>query len=364
MVVERVLVVDDNPENRALVAATLDDEGIGYTLARDGHEALAAAAQTRFDCILLDVRMPGLDGVAVCARIRALPDGDRVAILFVTAQREVATFDRALAAGGDDFVTKPFRPDELIVRIQTATRLRRMSAVNQVLANELRHQRDELRRLQLQKEQLSQFLVHDLKNPVNSILLQAQRVLRHTGADERSRDAAGKIESESRALLRMITNLLDLGKAEEGLLAPARTTVDLPALVTSVIGELEPRAAGAGVTLVTEVSAVGAELDLDLVRRVIANLLDNAIAHAPEGSTVTLSLETRGGTLRLRITDRGEGVPEHRREQVFDRFVSDRTTLTNRGLGLAFCRVAVEAHGGKIWIEDAAPGAVFCVDLP
>jgi signal transduction histidine kinase len=362
--VEWVLVVDDNAENRALAAATLADADIGCTLARSGPEALAAVAQKAFDCILLDIRMPGMDGIEVCERIRALPGGDRVAILFVTAQREVETFDRALAAGGDDFVTKPFRPDELIVRIQTATRLRRMSAVSRALAGELRHQRDELRRLQLQKEQLTQFLVHDLKNPVNSIQLQAQRVLRHADADARSRDAAEKITGETQALLRMITNLLDLGKADEGLLAPARTLVDLPALVASVITELEPRAAAAAVTLVTEVSAVGAELDPDLVRRVIANLVDNAIDHAPERSTITVSLEARGRGVRLRVIDRGCGVPETQREQVFDRFMSARTTLTNRGLGLAFCRVAVEAHGGKIWIEDAAPGAVFCVDLP
>lgn len=357
-------MVDDNAENRALAAATLEDEDIGCTLARDGQEALAAIASTTFDCILLDVRMPGMDGIEVCERIRALPGGDRVAILFVTAQREVATFDRALAAGGDDFVTKPFRPDELIVRIQTATRLRRMSAVNAALANELKHQRDELRRIQLQKEQLSQFLVHDLKNPVNSIQLQAQRVLRHAAADDRSRDAAAKIVGETGALLRMITNLLDLGKAEEGLLAPARTLVDLPALVASVVEELEPRAAAGEITLVTEVSAVGAQIDQDLIRRVIANLVDNALDHAPEGTTVAVRLESRGPGLRLRVSDRGPGVPAARREQVFDRFMSERTTVTNRGLGLAFCRVAVEAHGGKIWIEDAAPGAVFCVDLP
>ncbi|MEO8554945.1 MAG: HAMP domain-containing sensor histidine kinase, partial [Kofleriaceae bacterium] len=247
---------------------------------------------------------------------------------------------------------------------QTATRLRRMSAVNQALANELKHQRDVLRRLELQKEQLTQFLVHDLKNPVNSIQLQAQRVLRHAGADERSRDAAEKITGETRALMRMITNLLDLGKADEGLLAPARALVDLPALVASVISELEPRAAAASVTLVTEVSAVTAELDPDLIRRVIANLVDNAIDHAPEASTVTIALEARPRSLRIRVSDRGPGVPPAKREQVFDRFTSDRTTVTNRGLGLAFCRVAVEAHGGRIWIEDAAPGARFCIDLP
>ncbi len=173
-----VLVVDDNAANRALAKAVLDDEDIPVVLAATGEEGIAAFSRTQPTCVLLDIRMPGMDGVTVCERIRALPHGDRVAIIFVTAQRDVDTFDRALRAGGDDFIMKPFRPSELLARIQTATRLRQMAAERDVLSVELKQQRDELLRLQLHKEQLSSFLVHDLKNPVNAIELHVQRILR------------------------------------------------------------------------------------------------------------------------------------------------------------------------------------------
>src|SRR6185436_17180541 len=99
----RVLVVDDNAENRALAKATLEDEDIPVVLAATGEDAISAFARAPVDCVLLDIRMPGMDGITVCERLRALPDGDRVAILFLTAQRDVDTFDRALRAGGDDF---------------------------------------------------------------------------------------------------------------------------------------------------------------------------------------------------------------------------------------------------------------------
>jgi len=361
-----VLVVDDNAENRALAKATLDDEDIPVVLASSGEEALSAFSRARPGCVLLDIRMPGMDGITVCERIRALPDGDRAAIVFVTAQRDVETFDRALRAGGDDFITKPFRPSELVVRIQTALRLRQMTSERDVLAVEMKRQRDELQRLQLHKEQLSAFLVHDLKNPVNSIDLQAQRILRGAGGVERARDAATKIKDETRGLMRMITNLLDIGKADEGQLAPARRVIEVSELVKAVVEELGAAAAAVSVTLAATVEVDELDADRDLMYRVLVNLVENAIRYAPEMTTVCIVARRAGAGVELRVADAGRGIPEDQRERVFERFVTtgDAGMRTNRGLGLAFCKVAVEAHGGSLWIEEGAPGAVFCVRIP
>jgi signal transduction histidine kinase len=362
LAVGTVLVVDDNAENRALAKATLDDEDIRVVMASTGEEGITAFSHVHPDCILLDIRMPGLDGITVCERIRALSNGDRVAIVFVTAQRDVETFDRALRAGGDDFITKPFRPAELVVRLQTAMRLRRLAAEHGQLSLELKGQRDELQRLQLHKEQLAAFLVHDLKNPVNTIELHAQRVLRNSAADTRSRDAASKIHDETRGLMRMITNLLDIGKADEGQLAPSRCMVDARELIDAALEELRAPASSAGVELVASVDAQSAYVDRDLIHRVLVNLIENAIRHSPEGSTINVLARPSTEAIELRIADAGPGIPDELRTRVFDRFVSagEASTRTNRGLGLAFCKVAVEAHRGQIWIEDAEPGAVFC----
>ncbi|HVK87457.1 MAG TPA: hybrid sensor histidine kinase/response regulator [Kofleriaceae bacterium] len=359
----RVLVVDDNAENRALAEATLEDDGYEVIVAADGAAGIAMFERERPDCILLDVQMPVLDGVTTCERIRALPGGGNVAIVFVTAQRDITTFDRALAAGGDDFITKPFRPNDLVVRVQTALRIRRLAGERSELYAEVKRQRDDLQRLQLQKDQLASFLVHDLKNPVNSIQLQAERVLRDPNASERSRSAGSAIRSEARSLMRMILDLLDVSRADEGRLSLARLRFPLGEEVAAVIDELTLTAAATDVTLVNR-ATIQITADRDLLHRVLVNLVENAIRHAPEGSTVRITGEAAAtGGVELRVIDGGPGVPEVQRASVFDRFHSTGGTR-NRGLGLAFCKLVVEAHGGEVWIEDAAPGAAFCVRLP
>ena len=360
-----VLVVDDNPENRALAKATLEDEGFVVELANDGEQALARFAATPCECVLLDVRMPGMDGVTVCKRLRELPGGAGVPIVFVTAQRDVDTFDRARDAGGDDFITKPYRPSELVTRVGMSIKLGRMATERSELYEQIRRQRDDLLRLQLQKEQLIAFLVHDLKNPVNAIDLHAQRIVRDPSSNARANDAASKIQSETNALLRMILNLLDLSRADEGQLEPATELVSLDELFHDAMALLRPRAQAAEVDIVVDGSGLSTRADPELARRIVENLIDNAIRHAPEQSAIRISATRVDDMVEIRIVDRGAGIPEAMREQVFQRFTQGgESTRTGRGLGLAFCKLAVEAHGGRIWIEDGAPGAVFCLRLP
>jgi signal transduction histidine kinase len=165
----------------------------------------------------------------------------------------------------------------------------------------------------------------------------------------------------------MITNLLDISKADEGKLSPARVDVDLVGLGAEVVDNLRARAEGAGVTLAAEMTAPNVRADRDLLRRVLENLVDNAIRHAPEGSKIRLEGSRTGHVTELRVADAGGGIPSDQRERIFERFFQVRDesgTRGNRGLGLAFCKLAVEAHGGAIRIEDANPGAIFCVTLP
>src|SRR5579872_6210225 len=178
---QTILVVDDNDANRSLAQNTLEDEGYRVILASAGEEALAIFAKEAVDCVLLDVRMPGLDGFAVCERLRAAPRGAETPVVFLTALRDVDTFDHALRAGGDDFLTKPVRPTELVIRVQSALKLRKLGADLREQLDLLKHQRDDLLRLQLQKERLMAFVVHDLKNPVNAMDLHAQLLARAPG---------------------------------------------------------------------------------------------------------------------------------------------------------------------------------------
>ena len=362
-----VLVVDDNATNRELARATLEDEGYDVVLADGGAEALARFAETRIDCVLLDIRMPGLDGFAVCARLRELPRGKEVPVLFFTAVRDVETFDRAMLAGGDDFLTKPVLPTELVVRVQTAVALGQAKAEARELYDLVKKQRDDLLRLQLQKERLTTFLVHDLKNPVNAMDLHAQLLVRDRALPAGAREAAGAIRAEAKQLTRMIGNLLDISRADEGALRPQRSEVELSGVVREVFGELETAAGERGVTLrLVAGSLVKVAVDVDLLRRVVINLVENALRYAPERTTVTVAIVASPEGLELRVSDEGRGIPEEMREHVFDAFAQlpGGESRTSRGLGLSFCRAAVEAHGGTIRVEPGAVGATFHVHLP
>jgi two-component system sensor histidine kinase/response regulator len=313
--------------------------------------------------------MPGLDGFAVCERIRALPHGSAVPVLFLTASRDVETFDRALRAGGDDFLTKPIRPTELVVRVQSALTLRRLRVDLLEHYELLKRQRDDLLRLQLQKERLTSFVVHDLKNPVSSIDLHAQVLLRQTGLPANARVSAGQIRAEARQLNRMILNLLDLAKADEGQLSPRRSDFDPRVLLDEVFAELEANARSRKVTVESVLETDRIHADEDLFRRILANLVENAIRYAPAGTSIRVTASGVVDGTELRVADEGSGIPPEMRDKIFEAFVQvdagERlATRGGRGLGLTFCKVAVEAHGGRIWVEDGAPGAVFCVRLP
>jgi two-component system, sensor histidine kinase and response regulator len=233
----------------------------------------------------------------------------------------------------------------------------------------LKSQRDDLLRLQLQKERLTAFVVHDLKNPVNSMDLHAQVLLREPGLTESARDSATQIRNEARHLTRLILNLLDVSKADEGKLAPQRTQIDLPRVVGEVIAELGVSANSHEVRVESAIDTASIRADADLFRRMLTNLLENAIRYAPEQTVVTVTAKSKGDGTELRVSDAGSGIPPEMRERIFGAFVQVEAgeqvvEYGGRGLGLTFCKLAVEAHGGRIWIEDAAPGAIFCVRLP
>jgi signal transduction histidine kinase len=366
----RILVVDDNEANRILAKESLEDEDYAVILANGGKEAIAVFEKEHPDCILLDVRMPDIDGFRVCEEIRKLPGGQETPVIFLTALRDVDTFDQALRVGGDDFLTKPVRPTEIVVRVQSALKLRQMRVELRDHYELLKKQRDDLMRVQLQKERLTAFLVHDLKNPVAAMDLHAQIIMREKNIPDAARESAGQIRSEVRQLSRMILNLLDLSKADEGQLSPKRMDVDLAALVASVVSELSVLATDCRVKLESAVGATRVRGDEDLLRRMLANLIENAIRHAPKDTSVTVTTSSSAEGTELRVRDFGAGVPAEMREKIFFPFVQLEegdgrpSTRAGRGLGLAFCRVAATGHGGSIWVEDASPGSVFCVRLP
>lgn len=361
-----VLVVDDNEMNRSLARMTLRQEGYDVRLASSGEDALRQFTERPAACVLLDVRMPGMDGPTACARIRALPHGATAAIIFLTAARDVATFDSAVRAGGDDFLTKPVQPDELLLRVAAALKVRRLDAERHQLFRTVQQQRDALMRVQLQKDQLMGFIVHDLINPVSTIDLQAQVMQDEEGLPMAAREMLVNIRGSTRALRRMILNLLDVSRADDGQLQPSLQTVELDALLDDLLATFQLKAQGRDLRLVSDLDVTEVNADADLLSRILENLIENALRYAPRGSAIEISSRAAQGGAEIRVRDAGPGVPEAARERIFERFaqIDSPGPRGNRGLGLAFCKHAVEVHGGTIQVEDASPGAAFRFVLP
>jgi signal transduction histidine kinase len=225
-------------------------------------------------------------------------------------------------------------------------------------------------RAERQKQEFSALLVHDLKNPLTAIQGNAQFLAGSVSGDEA--DAVKDILAASRSMHRMVMNLLDISRSEDGALLARPKRVDVAEIVDDVVREVRMRAATSGqlVEAETTASARVAVVDPDLFQRMVENLIDNAIKYAGREGHIRVQLSRHDEAFELRIRDNGPGVPVALREKIFEKYARlDRDLGTaaanSRGLGLAFCRVAAQSHGGNVWVEDNEPqGSVFVASFP
>ena len=373
-----ILVVDDNFQNREVAEGHLVGAGYRATQAESGTEALALlqGATLRPDLILLDVLMPGLDGFETCRRIRALPGGDRIPILFLTALGDLGTHKAALDSGADDFLTKPINRTELLIRVRSLLRIKELSDEQARHLAVISQQRDALVEAQRQKEELTALIVHDLKNPLSSILSNVQFALGQSGIGGEERESLRDVLRASQSMVRMVMNLLDISRSEDGALVPHMSEFELPTLLGEVCSEMQRRIEDKEqrltLSVAPEVRVMTA--DRDLVRRILENLIDNAYKYGPRRATIEIEaslLLAAGGedTVELRVRDEGEGIPAAYRQKIFEKYArvdgrSAHEVRNSHGLGLVFCRRAVELHGGDLWVEEnATRGSCFCVRL-
>ena len=360
----RILVADDDAIARRSLRAMLERGHYLVETAGSGPEALAMLPVFRPELVLLDILMPGMDGLETCRRIRATPGCELLPIIFLTADERPETHAEAFRAKGDDFLRKPVFPTELIVRIRSLMRLKR-------LQSEIQAERDALIDLQKQREQLFEFIVHDLKNPLATIQVGLDLLIdRPDQAPSSLQLQLLRIRETAQGMDRMIQNILDIGRAEQAGLEVRRTRLDLRAWIQGLLREVEYRTQRLNQRMAWECPA-GLELEADqeLLGRVILNLLDNALKYSPSGSQTSIEVDEIDGGVAFRVKDQGQGIPEHMREAVFNKFVrledEGARARSSSGLGLTFCQVVAEAHGGRIWVEPNEPrGSVFIMEIP
>jgi two-component system, sensor histidine kinase and response regulator len=357
----RILVVDDDQRNVRLMESILKTQGYPVLRAYDGEEALRIVEGEPPDLILLDVMMPKMSGFELCQRLKGRHETRLLPIIMVTALNALEDKVQALEIGADDFLSKPINKVELLAKVRAILRVKQLQDEVSRQASELERSNEALMRMQRFKDSMTQMVVHDLKNPLAGIMgnLQLMQIQRDEMTGVRLEELLQRTQESARQLMRMILNILHIGKLEEQKMPLRPESLALHELVQESVNEMASLSARDGIRLENRVDPQLPPLsaDREMVGRVVANLLSNAFKHTPSGGTVTIEARREDEEIILTVCDTGEGIPEDLLPFIFDKFVAgqsdnSRRLLYDSGLGLTFCKLAVQSHGGRIWIES------------
>lgn len=363
--VERILAVDDNPDNLILLETILESEGYKVELVSNGKTALQQIAQAPPDLILLDVMMPEMDGYEVTRRIRQNREISYIPILLITAYHDASVVE-GLDAGADDFIRKPFDHEELLARVRSMLRLK--------------HSIDEQQKMARQREDFVSRLTHDLRTP----LVAADRML-HLFHQEMfcaispdMKEAIFAMIRSNQNLLEMVNNLLEVYRFEAGKKNLQLESWNMRQIVEEIVQELTPLVIEKGLTINIDSSNLDQQDEMAGVvkgdrlelRRVIANLVGNAIKFTDTGSVNIRLSETpvkpeNKTWVIIEVQDTGFGIAPEDQATIFERFRQGKNKRAGSGLGLHLSQRIIESHKGRIDVfSELGKGSVFTVRLP
>ncbi len=373
---QTILIVDDEPINLKLIKAFLMREDYELITALSGEEALQIVEETIPDLILLDVMMPGLDGFEVCQQLKQKEVFKDVPIIMATALKEKQHKVKAMDVGADDFISKPLDGTEMLVRVKSLLRIKSYRDDLVRSYQEISQKNEKLRELEKVKESLTHMIIHDLNNSFMVISGNLQLVELEIESNESSiGNYIKNCMTATTDVEEMVRGLLDVHKMEEGKLILENKEIDLDALIKTTIESLEQIAEKNKINLkfLKNSDDNCIKGDWGILKRVMGNLLNNAFRHTPDGGNVEIEISPTDENRRicLSVKDTGDGLSPEYHEKIFEKFEQvnlkkEGIRRGSAGLGLSFCKMAIEAHHGRIWVESdgEGQGCTFRVSLP
>jgi signal transduction histidine kinase len=358
-----ILIVDDEPSNFDVIAAQLSDCDYLMDYASSGQEALSSLDIYNPDLILLDVMMPGINGIEVCQQIKAMPKWEAVPIVMVTALSSKADLAQCLGAGADDFISKPVNPEELRARVKSMLRIKKQFDKIQSLSQIQENTIDTLRiSLGALRGNLASNLSHELNPPLYGIIaitasievikdyLQDMEIAPALEMLDLVEQSASRIEILTKRLL--VYFELEAFVSKQHPVNPMRTKFSSTAIETTLRSQAQ--SSNRSNDLVFSLEDAEIMLSEQYLSTLLYELVDNALKFSTSGTSITVSSQIEGDMLKLSVLDLGRGMTEEQIAKIdaFIQFERETYEQQGTGLGLTICRKIAELTGGQFWITS------------
>lgn len=362
----KILIVDDVMSNVLLLKVLLTNEKFAIATASNGRQALEQVEKENPDLVLLDVMMPDMSGFEVAQHLKSNPNTADIPIIFLTALNSTADIVKGFQVGANDFISKPFNKEELIIRVTHQISL--VAAKRLILSKT-----EELQRTIAGRDKLYSVIAHDLRSPMGSIKMVLNMLILNLPSE--------KIGAEMYELLTManqttedvfslLDNLLRWTKSQIGKLNVVYQDVDLVEVTDGVI-EIFSMVASLKKIKIREMKPekMMVNADIDMLKTVVRNLLSNAIKFSKENSEVLVKMEEVDGMAVVSVQDHGCGISEEGQKKLLHTDTHFSTFGTNNeegsGLGLLLCKDFVVKNGGKLWFTSKeGEGSIFSFSIP
>jgi len=356
-----ILIVDDNSNNLKVLAGVLKIAGYDFRMAKSGQQALNVLEKTTPDLILLDIQMPEMDGFETCLKIKENVELAKIPVIFLTANNDAESVNKAFKSGGVDFVTKPFNTDELLARIQTHITLKTQS--------------EELVRQNAAKDKFFSIISHDLKNPLANIIGFAELIKDSSNEinPEKLELFIGYIHNSALFTLEILEDLLDWARIQRGSLKSVKNNFNLSNLLLNNIEGHIPQALAKSIYFESNFDKnIFINADEKMITTVVRNLISNAIKFTPKGGHISISTKEKTinnkRMIETEIRDTGIGINEENMSKLFQIEQNYNSKGTNNesgtGLGLILCKEFINHNDGIIRVEsELTVGSSFIFDL-